>query len=153
MTVCWAGSTAANWAQSSQPASFAPKELNISNWIVSMKAVGVKEAVLTAKHGCGFLLWNTSTILPSGAPYSYHVPDDLNVLQLFSEAMEQAGLGHGFYYSLTNNFFLDVHSHYVGRGGKLLPGQQNVTQQQFEALALAQVTELWTRFGTLNEIW
>lgn len=28
-----------------------------------------------------------------------------------------------------------------------------MTQQQFEAIALAQVTELWTRFGSLNEIW
>lgn len=60
--------------------------------------------------------------------------------------------GHGFYYSLTNNFFLNVHGHYVGKGG-LLPGQQKVTQAEFEAIALAQVTELWERFGGLDEIW
>ena len=108
--------------------------------------------VLTAKHGCGFLLWNTSTRLPGGAPYTYHVPPELNVLQQFSEAMEAAGLGHGFYYSLTNNFFLNVRGHYV-QNGTLLPGQQKLTQAEFEALALAQVTELWTRFGALNEIW
>ena len=95
------GCDAANWAQSSKPASFAPARLNVSNWIESMHALGVQEAVLTAKHGCGFLLWNTSTRLPSGAPYTYHVPPELNVLQQFSEAMEAAGLGHGFYYSLT----------------------------------------------------
>jgi hypothetical protein len=40
--------------------------------------------------------------------------------------------------SLTNNMYLNVHSHYVKQGA-LLPGQQNVTQQQFEAIALAQV--------------
>lgn len=34
-----------------------------------------------------------------------------------------------------------------------LVGWRQVTQAQFEALALAQVTELWTRFGALNEIW
>ena len=54
--------------------------------------------------------------------------------------------------SLTNNMYLNVYSHYVKQGA-LLPGQQKVTQQQFEAIALAQVTELWTRFGSLNEIW
>ena len=54
--------------------------------------------------------------------------------------------------SLTNNFYLNVHGHYVGHGG-LLPGQQKVTQEQFEAIALAQVAELWTQFGSLNEIW
>ena len=35
----------------------------------------------------------------------------------------------------------------------MLPGQHKVTQSEFEAIALAQVTELWTRFGDLNEIW
>jgi hypothetical protein len=53
---------------------------------------------------------------------------------------------HGFYYSLTNNFFLNVRSHYVSKG-KLLPGQQNVSQTEFEEIALAQVTELWERCG------
>ena len=114
------GCTAANWPQSQQPSAFAPTALNVSNWIDSMKDLGVKEAVLTAKHGCGFLLWNTSTTLPGGAPYTYHVPDELNVLQLFSEAMEAAGLGHGFYYSLTNNMFLNVHSHFVRNSTLLL---------------------------------
>ena len=83
----------ANWPNSSKPASFAPDKLNVSQWIGSMKALGVKEAVLTAKHGCGFLLWNTSTTLPSGEPYTYHVPPHLNVLQQFSDAMKAEGLG------------------------------------------------------------
>lgn len=65
--------------------------------------------MLTAKHGCGFLLWNTSTTLPSGERYSYHVPPELNVLQQFTDAMEAEGLGHGFYYSLTNNMYLNVY--------------------------------------------
>ena len=117
-----------------------------------MHALGVTEAVLTAKHGCGFLLWNTSTTLPDGSPYAYHVPPELNVLRQFTDAADDAGIGHGFYYSLTNNFYLNVHSHYVSNS-TLLPGQQRVTQQQFEAIALAQVTELWTQFGSLTEIW
>ena len=125
------GCTAANWEQSSRPASFAPSALNVSNWIVSMKELGVREAVLTAKHGCGFLLWDTNTTLPGGAPYSYHVPPQLDVLGQFSRAMQAAGLGHGFYYSLTNNMFLNTYGHFV-RNGTLLPGQQRVTQAQFE---------------------
>jgi hypothetical protein len=43
------GCTAANWQQSQKAGSFAPSHLNVSNWIVSMKDLGVKEAVLTAK--------------------------------------------------------------------------------------------------------
>ena len=43
------GCNAANWAQSQKPSSFAPAHLNVSNWIASMRDLGVKEAVLTAK--------------------------------------------------------------------------------------------------------
>ena len=64
---------ASNWATSQKPGSFAPTNLNISNWIESYKAVGAKSGILTAKHGCGFLLWPTNVTLPSGANYGYHV--------------------------------------------------------------------------------
>lgn len=90
---------------SSNPDVFNPVKLNISNWIESYNALGAKHAVLTAKHGCGFLLWNTSTVLPDGKEYGYGVQRrtipsfSRNVLQEFSDAMEKAGLGHGFYYS------------------------------------------------------
>jgi alpha-L-fucosidase len=68
------------------------------------------------------------------------------------DSAEKAGIGHGFYYSLTNNFYLNVGNH-VAKKGPALPGQQLVTQDQFETIALAQVTELWTEFGNLTEIW
>eukprot|EP01084_Bolivina_argentea_P246555 412606_1 len=55
-----------NWAQSGNPKNFAPLNLNITNWVESYKAVGAKSAVLTAKHGCGFVLYPTKVILPSG---------------------------------------------------------------------------------------
>ena len=85
-------------------------------------------------------------------PYGYTVPPSMNVLRLFVDTLKAAGLGAGFYYSLTNNFYLNVFGHYV-RNSTLLPGQQRVTQAEFEALALASVTELWTDFGNLTEIW
>jgi len=47
---------------------------------------------------------------------------------------------------------LNVFGHYV-RNSTLLPGQTRVTQAEFEAIALASVTELWTLFGNLTEIW
>ena len=36
---------------SSNPDSFAPSALNVSQWVDSMVAIKVSEAVLTAKHG------------------------------------------------------------------------------------------------------
>lgn len=60
-----------------------------------MKALGATSAVLTAKHGCGFLLFPPKTTLPSGAPYTYHVREDQNVLAMFAAEMTSAGIGYG----------------------------------------------------------
>jgi hypothetical protein len=95
----------------------------------------------------------TNVTLPDGSPYTYHVPDKYPVLQLFVEAARAAGLGYGFYYSLTNNFYENALGHVVQPPSTLLPGQVNVTQAQYEAIALGHVTELWTQFGNLTEIW
>ena len=94
-----------------QVSSFNPTNLNVSAWIESFQALGATSAVLTAKHGCGFLGWKTNTTLPDGSPYRYHVPDHLPVLEQFVAATQAAGIGHGFYYSLTNNYYLNVLGH------------------------------------------
>ena len=127
----------------------------MSQWVESMVAIQATEAVLTAKHGCGFYLWNTSVRLPNGQTYPYHVNIDKHgdILQQFVEATSARGIGHGFYYSLTNNFFLNVFSHSAHGNASAIPGQYPVTQQQFEDIAFASVSELWTRFGNLTEIW
>jgi hypothetical protein len=44
---------------SNDPATFKPTALNTSQWMESVVALGASIAVLTAKHGCGFLLWPT----------------------------------------------------------------------------------------------
>lgn len=155
------GCTRSNWnacesgggCNSSNPASFAPSNLNISSWVASFQALGATSAVLTAKHGCGFLGWRTATTLPDGSLYPYTVSASQRVVESFVEHMSAAGLGYGFYYSLTNNFFLNVAGHYVQPANTLLPGQALVTQAQYEDLAIAQMHELWTQFGPLTEIW
>ena len=63
------------------------------------------------KHGCGFLLWPTDVRLPNGWPYGYdvaHTSMGRNVVKEFVDAMTEEGIGIGFYYSLTNNFYLNV---------------------------------------------
>jgi hypothetical protein len=125
----------------------------MSNWVESYKALGVTEAVLTAKHGCGFFIWPSRVTLPDGTRYPYAVNESMNVLKQFSDTMEAAGLGHGFYFSLTNNFFLNEFGFNVRPPQTLMPGQANVTQAEFEAIVVAAITELWTDFGTLDEIW
>ena len=54
---------------------------------------------------------------------------------------------------LANNFYLNTFGHNVRPPSTLLPGQANVTQQGYEDLSIALMTELWTEFGDLEEIW
>jgi hypothetical protein len=37
--------------------------------------------------------------------------------------------------------------------GPLTPGQVKVTQEQYEAIAIAQVKELWSKYPGLVELW
>ena len=41
----------------------------------------------------------------------------------------------------------------TGYQNATLPGQINVSQAEFEKIALGQVTELWSNYGNLSEIW
>lgn len=105
----WLGCDPNGGCNASNVASFAPTKLNVSNWVESIEALSATSAVLTAKHGCGFLAWATNVTLPDGSPYRYHVPEDVYpVAKDFVREMTRAGLGYGFYYSLTNNFYLNA---------------------------------------------
>jgi alpha-L-fucosidase len=149
------GCTAENWVGptgSGNPASFAPTALNTSQWVDSMVHLGASHAVLTAKHGCGFLLWPSNVTLGSGQPYTYKVSPDMNVFQQFVDAATARGLGTGAYYSYHSNYYENVLSGQV-QNTTLLPGQVNVTQAEFEHTALQHLTQLWTDFGPLTEIW
>lgn len=143
---------------SSDPATFNPAKLNFSQWLESFDALGVRNAVMTAKHGCGHLLWPTKTTLPDGSPYAYAVGKEKSAIKFdlvaeFRKVMSAAGVDIGFYYSLTNNFYLNVFGKVAKGSQGLLPGQVDVTQDQFEALAWAQLSELWQNYGNYSEVW
>ena len=44
-----------------------PLKLNTTQWFDSINALGANIDILTAKHGCGFLLWPTAATLPDGS--------------------------------------------------------------------------------------
>jgi len=152
----WCDST--NWAQASQLKTFAPTNLDMNNWVTSIKNLGAKIAVLTAKHGCGHLLWPTKSKLPNGQPYNYGVGQagstiQQDIVQQFSSTMRSNNLGYGFYYSLSTNFYLNADEYAVKNPSTLIPGQINVTQAQFQQIIYAQIQELWANYGDLAEIW
>lgn len=141
------------------PATFYPKKLNTTQWMESITSLGANIAVLTAKHGCGFALWPSKAKFLDGRPYNYSVgipgasiQDD--VLRKFVDSAQDAGVGYGFYYSIMKNFYL-CHD-FNGKNSCLssvLPGQQNISEEEYLHIAKQQVTELWTQYGNLTRIW
>ena len=142
----------------SNPGMFNPTNLNITNWVKSYKALGAKHAILTAKHNCGFLLFKTNTTLPNGTVYSYGVDQGpgtypADVVDLFVKELIAADLGIAFYYSTGNNMFLN-RANFGPASPTLLPGQVNVTDDEYKAIVLAQLEELWSRYPNMfTEIW
>ena len=131
------GCNAGNWAtgiNTSSPATYNPSRLNVSQWVAVSQSMGAKYAWLTAKHGCGFLLWPTKTKLPGGRPYGYDVgaPDagsHVDVVKEWMQQLRRAGIGPGLYYSLKDNFYLNAAAHGLVRPGPLLPGQERVVER------------------------
>ena len=58
---------------SPDPSTFNPTKLDTDQWAESFEAFGVREAVLVAKHGCGFVTWPTKAKMPDGSTYNYSV--------------------------------------------------------------------------------
>merc|ERR1712166_1601456 len=155
------GCNSGNWnagVNTSQPSALAPTHLNTTQWAEVLSSFGAKFAWMDAKHGCGFLLWPTKTTLPDGSPYGYDVgaPGALgrDVVKEFRDSMRAVGIAPGYYYSLKDNFYLNVHSQGAVAGSStFLPGMAKVSQPQFEKLCLAQLRELWTNYGAMSETW
>ena len=145
--------------KTSDPATFNPKLLNTTQWMESISALGANIAILTAKHGCGFLLWPSKSTMPNGNPYGYNVGAkgaaiQHDVLREFVNSANAFGIGFGFYYSIMKSFYL-CHS-LSGTNSceeEVLPNQHNVSDSQYKDIVTQQVTELWTEYGNLTEIW
>ena len=104
----------------------------------------------------GFATWPTCVKFPEfNFSYTYSVgnsPYKRDVVADFVRDARAVGVKVGFYYSVVSNAYLRVDN------GKVVPGpaapnQVNVTQTQYEKIVLAQLVELWSNYGDLEEIW
>ena len=153
-----------------------PTALDTDAWVSTCKAMGGTRMIYVAKHGCGFAAWKSKV-----SAYNYSVANidgGVDVVAAFVKSARAAGLGVGFYYSDATNSYCNVRGGVVVSlsptdgssacrlsrllsalaalpqvpgGGK--PGQMLVTQQQYDAFVVAHLTELWTDYGALDEIW
>ena len=128
------------------PMTFNPTELNTDQWIETAQKLGAKYAVLTAKHGSGFTLWPTKThdYNISHCPYKDGKGD---IVAEFVASCRKYGIKPGIYANMSTNGYL-----WVDNPGLVQPGSP-ITQEQYADIIKRQLTELWSNYGELFEVW
>lgn len=139
------------------PTAFAPQgTIDTDDWIETTKTFGAKVAQLTTQAGCGFLLW-PSTAKHSGGPLQSQVYNQTvresrygggDLVRQFVDSCRSAGVRPALYYIAGQNAYCGVKGGKVVSGGGPCGGQDD-----YNALVLAHLTELWANYGNLTEIW
>ncbi len=125
---------------------FDPKELDTDQWIKAAKSAGATYAVLVAKHCSGFSLWPTKTHEYSvkNSPWKNGQGD---IVKDFIASCIKYDVKPGLYASASANAFC-----HVDNPGLVLSGNPE-EQKKYNEIVKTQLTELWTQYGELFEIW
>lgn len=124
---------------------FAPAALDTDQWLETSCAAGARYAVLVAKHNTGFCLWptDTSAYCVRSSPWKDGKGD---VVAAFIRSCEKYHVRPGIYYSTSVNRRCGV-----AQLGRAVGGP--AAQAEYNRLVLAQLGELWSRYGRLFELW
>lgn len=157
------------------PSLFDPSLLDTDQWLASAAAAGAGYATLVAKHNCGFATWpsevvfatrdsdnsnnttNTNSSSVDLVPYNYTIAyspvggnGGTDVVRRFADSAARWGVGHGFYYSTVVNNFLNVQDSLVN--ATWAPGEVRISNETYDEIVVAQLTELWANYGNLTEV-
>ena len=134
------------WGTAPPSEIFNPTMLNTDQWLKAAQSLGAKYAVLVAKHCSGFCLWPTKA-------HDYHIGNTPwkngkgDIVADFFASCKKYGIKPGLYYSVAANGYLEVDN-----PGKVVSGDQ-AEQKRYNEIAIQQLTELWSNYGEIFEIW
>jgi len=128
------------------PSVFNPTALDTDQWIDAAASAGAKYAVFVAKHCSGFSMWPTSAhgYSVASAPWRRGKGD---VVKDFFASCESRSIKPGLYCSASANAYMGVDN-----PGRVSSGDQ-VEQARYNDVVLRQLTELWSNYGEVFEIW
>jgi len=138
-----------SWQDKPTPDLYNPSKLDTDQWMEAAKAMGAKYAVLVAKHCSGFLQWQ-SDLYPYGVKQSAWRNGKGDVVRDFVESCRKYGIQPGLYASVTANGYLEVDNPGLVNRGK---GGDSAAQARYVKICEQMLTELWSRYGDLFEIW
>ncbi len=137
------------WKDIPNPDMYNPKKLNTDQWIEAAKALGAKYAVFVAKHCSGFLQWQ-SDLYPYGVKQSSWRNGKGDLVRDFIDSCRKYNIEPGLYASVTANCYLGVDNPGLVNRGK---GGDPEKQAKYAKICERMLTELWSRYGDLFEIW
>jgi len=137
------------WKDHPQPEDYNPKKLDTDQWMEAAQAMGAKYAVLVAKHCSGFLQWQ-SDLYPYGVKQSPWRNGKGDLVKDFVESCRKYNIKPGIYASVTANGYLEIDNPGLINRGK---GGDPEKQKQYTKTCEQMLTELWSRYGDLFEIW
>lgn len=127
--------TGKDYDQGTAPATtYAPKQLNVDQWLSTAQIIGARYAVLTAKHMSGFCLWDANN-------YDYDVAASGNrtdVVAAFMAGCKNRNIMPGLYYCI-----LDPRNE--GDQGHVVDWSARVSASYF-SFVLRQITELHRKY-------
>ncbi|MBV8674914.1 MAG: alpha-L-fucosidase [Acidobacteriaceae bacterium] len=117
------------------PEVFNPKQVDTDQWMQAAKAAGIRYVVLVAKHHDGFTLW-PSAQTDYGVKSSPWLGGKGDLVRMAAESARKYGLRFGVYLSPW-----DRHE------------PRYSSPAEYDKYYLAQLEELSTRYGPLEEFW
>ena len=134
------------WGTHPDASEFNPSDLSTDQWLEVARSLGAGYAVLVAKHCSGFSLWPTEAH-PYSVKNSPWKNGEGDLVRDFVNSCHQYGISPGIYASTTANGYL-----YVDNPGLVQKGAP-ITQEEYNRIVSQQLTELWSNYGDLFEIW
>lgn len=159
--------TAREWGTGKEnPDVFNPTDFDARQWAKTMKAAGMKMAMITAKHHDGFCLW-PSRYTEHSVKNSPWKNGNGDVLKELSEACREFGLKLGIYLSPADLHEIEREDGYYGNGSersiRTIPSNQEhraLAKQVFDyeltdydTYFMDQLYETLTEYGPIHELW
>ena len=131
--------------------NFNPTAYDPRRWADLAKSLGVQYVILTTKHHDGFALFPTKT-----SDFCFDKNGQPDLIQQFVEAMKEAGLKVGFYFSLIDWHHPDYPAFTEADKPYRFDRIPQPTPQQwsrFVKVMFQQIRELLTNYGKIDIIW